>query len=48
MVKSMEGKQNIAIYDRNGKLVKVARSIREVVNGEFLDGGIRSALKSGK
>jgi len=48
VVRSMEGKQYIAIYDRNGKLVKVARSIREVVDGEFLDGGIRSALKSGK
>ena len=41
-------KQYIAMYNRNGKLVKVARSIREMVNGEFLDGGIRSALKTGK
>lgn len=44
----MEEKKSIAIYDRNGNLVKVARSIREIVNEEFLDGGIRSALKSGK
>ena len=44
----MEEKQSIAIYNRNGKLVKVAHSIREIVNGEFLDGGIRSALKTGK
>lgn len=42
------GKQSIAIYNRNGELVKVARSIREATSGSFLDGGIRSALKSGK
>lgn len=44
----MEEKKSIAIYDRNGNLVETARSIREAINGEFLDGGIRSALKSGK
>ena len=44
----MKGKQNIAIYDRNGNLVKVARSIRDAINEEFLDGGIRAALKSEK
>ena len=44
----MEEKKSIAIYDRNGDFVKAARSIREATNEEFLDGGIRSALKSGK
>lgn len=44
----MEDKQGIAIYDRNGNFVKAAHSIREATNEEFLDGGIRSALKSGK
>jgi len=38
----------VAIYDRNGDLVKVARSIRDAINEEFLDGGIRAAIKSGK
>ena len=48
MVRSMREKQYIAIYDRNGKLVKVARSIRGAITKEFLDGGIRAALKSEK
>ena len=43
-----ETNKAVAIYDRNGDLVKVARSIRDAINEEFLDGGIRSALKSGK
>ena len=41
-------KQGIAIYDRNGELESTARSVREATNKVFLDGGIRSALKSGK
>ena len=48
MVSAMEETQGIAIYNRNGNLVKTARNVREVVNEDFLDGGIRSALKSGK
>lgn len=44
----MEEKKSIAIYDRNGNFVRAARCIREAINEEFLDGGIRSALKSGK
>ena len=41
-------KQGIAIYDRNGELESTARSVREAITDVFLDGGIRSALKSGK
>ena len=48
MEKTGNIKQGIAVYDRNGKLVKVARNVREVIDENFLDGGIRSVLKSGK
>ena len=48
MVSIMEDKQGIAIYNRYGDLVTVARSIRGAITEEFLDGGIRAALKSGK
>lgn len=48
MVNTMAEIQGIAIYNRNGNLIKTARNIREVVSEDFLDGGIRSALKSGK
>lgn len=48
MVSIMEDKQGIAIYNRYGDLVTVARSIRGAITKEFLDGGIRAALKSGK
>lgn len=44
----MEDKQGIAIYNRYGDLVAVARSIRGAITNDFLDGGIRAALKSGK
>ena len=43
-----ETNKAVAIYDRNGDLIKVAHSIRDAISGEFLDGGIRAALKSGK
>lgn len=48
MVSIMEDKQGIAIYNRYGGLVAVARSIRGAITKDFLDGGIRAALKSGK
>lgn len=48
MVRFMEDKQGIAIYNRYGGLVAVARSIRGAITKDFLDGGIRAALKSGK
>lgn len=48
MVSIMEDKQGIAIYNRYGDLVAVARSIRGAITKDFLDGGIRAALKSGK
>ena len=48
MVSIMEDKQGIAIYNRYGALVAVSRSIRGAITKNFLDGGIRAALKSGK
>ena len=50
MVRIMEDKQGIAIYNRYGDLVGVALSVRGVIanSKDFLDGGIRAALKSGK
>ena len=48
MVSIMEDKQGVAIYNRYGGLVMVARDIRGATTKEFLDGGIRAALKSGK
>ena len=48
MVSIMEDKQGVAVYNRYGSLVMVARSIRGAITKDFLDGGIRAALKSGK
>lgn len=48
MKKIGDDEQYIAVYDRTGTLVITARSVRALVDKEFLDGGIRAALKSGK
>ena len=47
-MKKTDIEQYIAIYDRTGTLVVTAGSVRSLVNGKLLDGGIRAALKSGK
>lgn len=41
-------KNGVAVYDRNGELEASYLSIKQTVNKDFLEGGIRSALKTGK
>lgn len=48
MKKIGDDEQYIAVYNKEGNLVSTARSVRVLVTKEFLDGGIRAALKSGK
>ena len=48
MKKIGDDEQYIAVYNREGNLITTARSVRALVTKDFLDGGIRAALKSGK
>lgn len=41
-------KNGVAVYDRNGELEANYLSIKQTINKDFLEGGIRSALKTGK
>lgn len=41
-------KNGVAVYNRNGELEASYLSIKQTVNKDFLEGGIRSALKTGK